>query len=86
MKAKTFNEYKLNHTNKFDEKMTLKLDNKENILFRHDDVPDSHNFMPLKEAVLKRKYILNNEEQSIIEGYIKLILEVKKSRSLKEVI
>tara|TARA_Y100000592_G_C5313008_1_gene241100 strand:- start:67 stop:324 length:258 start_codon:yes stop_codon:yes gene_type:complete len=85
MKTKTFNKYELNHTNKFFEKMTLKLDNKENILFRHDDIPDSHNFIPLKEVV-KRKYILDPDEQIIVEGYLKFILEVKKSRSLKEVI
>ena len=80
MKVKAFNEYKLSYTNKFFEKMTLKLDSKENILFKHDDITSS--FIPLKIAI--NKYVLDSDEQSVIEGYMKLIMEMKKS--IREVI
>tara|TARA_R100000995_G_C3468774_1_gene117155 strand:+ start:848 stop:1141 length:294 start_codon:yes stop_codon:yes gene_type:complete len=71
--------FELTYTNEHGETMTLKLDDKNNILIKHDDISATSNFVRLTQSFFK-KYILNENEQNALLLQIKALSEFGKSR------
>ena len=71
--------FELAYTNEHGETMTLKLDDKNNILIKHDDISATSNFVRLTQSFFK-KYILNENEQNALLLQIKALSEFGKSR------
>ena len=72
--------FELAYTNEHGETMTLKLDNKNNILIKHDDISATSNFVPLNKEFFKTYGNFNGGEVVALELGMKTLMEFSKSR------
>ena len=70
----------LTYTNCHNEKMTLKLDDKGNILIKHDDISATSNFVPLNKAFFKAYVNFSNDEKTALELQVKTLQEFYRSK------
>jgi hypothetical protein len=76
-------EFKLAYTNKYGETMTLKLDNKNNILIKHDDISATSNFVPLNREFFKNwSETMSFEEVNALDKFTDLLNKFSRQRYL----
>ena len=76
--------FELAYTNKYGETMTLKLDDENNMLIKHDDISATSNFVPLNREFFKNYCIpgqtMSNDEVVALKLSMKALDEFAKSR------
>ena len=75
--------FELAYTNEHGETMTLKLDDKNNILIKHDDISATSNFVPLNGEFVKNwTGTMSFEEVNALDKFTDLLREFSRQRYL----